>query len=146
MTLMTQAQTKVCMSYAEYKANQWKPYESLTEDKMPDSCRIKYDGIDFSIKTDDKSINEKIKKEVFLMNVDGQLFINSRPLRDEDGAVLPINRYTRALPYKGDKLLVVCYHVTLGDLLDVLNVGLDIGLLATGNTLPVRCSLLPTYC
>ena len=84
MTLMTQAQTKVCMSYAEYKANQWKPYESLTEDKMPDSCRIKYDGIDFSIKTDDKSINEKIKKEVFLMNVDGQLFINSRPLRDED--------------------------------------------------------------
>jgi len=132
MTLMTQAQTKVCMSYAEYKANQWKPYESLTEDKMPDSCRIKYDGIDFSIKTDDKSINEKIKKEVFLMNVDGQLFINSRPLRDEDGAVLPINRYTRALPYKGDKLLVVCYHVTLGDLLDVLNVGLDIGLLATG--------------
>ena len=84
MTLMTQAQTKVCMSYAEYKANQWKPYESLTEDKMPDSCRIKYDGIDFSIKTDDKIINEKIKKEVFLMNVDGQLFINSRPLRDED--------------------------------------------------------------
>lgn len=132
MSLMTQAQTKVCMSYADYKANQWKPYESLTEDKQPDSCRIKYDGIDFSIKTDDKKINEKIKKDVFLINVDGQLFINSRPLRDEDGVVLPINRYTRALPYQGNKLLVVCYHVTLGDLLDVLNVGLDIGLLATG--------------
>lgn len=30
--------------------------------------------------------------------------------------VLPINRYTRTLPYKKGKLCVVCYHVTLGDL------------------------------
>ncbi|MBO5626340.1 MAG: hypothetical protein J5953_11195, partial [Prevotella sp.] len=37
--LTSQAQTKVCMSYDDFKANKWKPYESLTDDKKPDSCR-----------------------------------------------------------------------------------------------------------
>jgi hypothetical protein len=133
MALTAQAQVKVCMSYADFAADKWKPYEQLTDDKKPDSCRIKYDGVDFSIKTDDKEVNQIIKKEVFLMSVDNQLFINSRTLRDEDGDVLPISGYTRALPYKGNKLCVICYKVTLGDLLDLVNVGLDIGLLATGH-------------
>lgn len=133
MAMTMQAQTKVCMSYADFKANQWKPYESLTEDRQPDSCRVKYDGIEFSIKTDDKEINQKIKKDVFMMSIDNQLFINSRTLRDDDGAVLPISHYTRALPYKDGKLCVVCYKVTLGDVLDVVNIGLDVALLATGH-------------
>jgi len=133
LTATVQAQVKICSSYDEYKAKQWKPYESLTEDRKPDSCRIKYDGMEFSIKTDDKEINQKLKKDVLLMSVDGQLFINSKPLRDEDGAVLPISHYTRALPYKGGKLLVISYHVTLGSVLELVNVGLDIGLIATGH-------------
>ena len=128
-----QAQTKVCMSYADFKSNQWKPYESLTEDKKPDSCRVKYNGMEFSIKTDDKEVNKVIKNDVFIMSIDNQLFVNSRTLRDDDGAVLPISNYTRAMPYKGDKLCVVCYKVTLTDVLDVVNIGLDIGLLATGH-------------
>lgn len=133
VALMTQAQTKVCMSYADFVAGQWKPYESLTEDKKPDSCRVKYDGMEFSIKTDDKEVNQIIKKNVFLMSIDNQLFINQRTLRDGDGAVLPVNNYLRALPYKDGKLCVVCYKVTLGDVLDLVNVGLDIALLATGH-------------
>ncbi|MCR4583697.1 MAG: hypothetical protein K5764_09140 [Prevotella sp.] len=128
-----QAQVEVCMSYDDYKADQWKPYETLTEDRKPDSCRIKYDGTEFTIRTDDKEINQMIKKDIFMMSVDGQLFINSKPLRDEDGCVLPINRYTRAMPYKDGKLLVISYHVTLGSVLDLVNIGLDIGLLATGH-------------
>ena len=131
--MTVQAQVMVCMNYDDFKADKWKPYESLTEDKKPDSCRIKYDGIEFSIKTDDKDINNIIKKDVLLMSVDGQLFINSKPLRDDDGNVLPISRYTRALPYKDGKLCVICYRVTLGDVLDLVNIGLDIGLLATGH-------------
>ena len=67
MALTAQAQVKVCMSYADFAADKWKPYEQLTDDKKPDSCRIKYDGVDFSIKTDDKEVNQIIKKEVFLM-------------------------------------------------------------------------------
>jgi len=133
LPLLAEAQTKVCMSYADFKANQWKPYESLTEDKKPDSCRVKYDGIEFTIKTDDKVVNKMIKDDVFIMSIDKQLFINSRTLRDDDGAVLPISHYTRALPYKGGKLCVVCYKVTLGDVLDMVNIGLDIALLATGS-------------
>lgn len=133
LPLLAEAQTKVCMSYADFKANQWKPYESLTEDKKPDSCRVKYDGIEFTIKTDDKEVNKIIKDDVFIMSIDKQLFINSRTLRDDDGAVLPISHYTRALPYKGGKLCVVCYKVTLGDVLDMVNLGLDIALLATGS-------------
>jgi len=133
LPLLAEAQTKVCMSYADFKANQWKPYESLTEDKKPDSCRVKYDGIEFTIKTDDKEVNKIIKDDVFIMSIDKQLFINSRTLRDDDGAVLPISHYTRALPYKGGKLCVVCYKVTLGDVLDMVNIGLDIALLATGS-------------
>jgi len=133
LPLLAEAQTKVCMSYADFKANQWKPYESLTEDKKPDSCRVKYDGIEFTIKTDDKEVNKMIKDDVFIMSIDKQLFINSRTLRDDDGAVLPISHYTRALPYKGGKLCVVCYKVTLGDVLDMVNIGLDIALLATGS-------------
>lgn len=82
------------MSYDDFKANKWKPYESLTNDKKPDSCRIQYDGMEFSIKTDDKEVNQIIKNDVFLISVDGQLFINSRKLRDDDGAVLPISKYT----------------------------------------------------
>ena len=131
--LTSQAQTKVCMSYDDFKANKWKPYESLTNDKKPDSCRIQYDGMEFSIKTDDKEVNQIIKNDVFLISVDGQLFINSRKLRDDDGAVLPISKYTRALPYKDGKLCVISYKVTLGDVLDLVNLGLDIGLLATGH-------------
>ncbi len=133
LTLTVQAQVKVCMNYDDFRANQWKPYESLTEDRKPDSCRIKYDGTDFSIKTDDKVINEKIKKEVLLMSVDGQLFVNTKPLRDENGNVLSMNRFARALPYKDGKLLVISYHVSLGSVLDLVNIGLDIGLLATGH-------------
>ena len=131
--LTSQAQTKVCMSYDDFKANKWKPYESLTNDKKPDSCRIQYDGMEFSIKTDDKEVNQIIKNDVFLISVDGQLFINSRKLRDDGGAVLPISKYTRALPYKDGKLCVISYKVTLGDVLDLVNLGLDIGLLATGH-------------
>jgi len=127
------AQVKVCMSYDDYKANQWKPYESLTEDKQPDSCRIKYDGQNFIIKTNDKEVNNIIKKDVFLMSVDGQLFINSKMLRDQNNGVLPVNHFLRALPYKGDKLLVVSYHVSLGTVLDLVNIGLDVALIATGH-------------
>lgn len=68
------------------------------------------------------------------MQIDKQLFINQRFLRDEDGGILPVNNYLRALPYKGNKLCVVSYHVTLGDVLDLVNIGLDIALLATGHT------------
>lgn len=132
--LTAQAQTKFCKSYAEYKAGQWKAYEELIPGKEPDSLRVKYDGQDFTLKTTDKEVNSVIKKEVFLMCVDNQLFVNQRFLRDQDGVILPVNNYLRALPYKGDKLLVVSYHVTLGDVLDLVNIGLDIGLLATGHT------------
>lgn len=134
MPLMIEAQVKVCMNYNDFKAGNWKPYESLIEGKEPDSVRIKYDGQQFVIKTGDKEVNTVIKKEVFLMSIDNQLFVNQRPLRDEDGGILPVNDYLRALPYKGGKLCVVSYKVTLGDVLDLVNVGLDIALLATGHT------------
>ena len=38
------------------------------------------------------------------MSIDGQLFINQHMLRDDDGNVLPVNHYLRALPYKGGNL------------------------------------------
>ncbi len=66
--MSVQAQTKLCMSYADFKAGQWKPYESITEDRKPDSCRVKYDGIEFSIKTDDKEPNAKGKIIMTRMN------------------------------------------------------------------------------
>ena len=119
MALNAQAQTKFCNSYAEYKTNQWKPYADLIPEKEPDSIRVKYDGQDFTLKTSDKEVNKVIKHDVFMMQIDKQLFINQRFLR---------------LPYKGNKLLVVSYHVTLGDVLDLVNIGLDIALLATGHT------------
>ena len=128
------AQVKVCMSYADYKADRWKPYTDLIEGKEPDSCRVQYDGIDFKFKTDDKEVNKVIKHDVFLMSLDKQLFVNQHMLRDEDGNILPVNNYLRALPYKGGKLCVVSYKVTLGDVLDLVNIGLDITLLATGHT------------
>lgn len=131
---MAQAQVKVCMNYGDFKADHWKPYTDLIEGKEPDSCRIKYDGQQFTIKTGDKEVDNVIKKEVFLMSIDNQLFVNQRTLRDEDGGILPVSNYLRALPYKGGKLCVVSYHVTLGDLLDLVNIGLDIALLATGHT------------
>ena len=129
-----QAQTKYCTSFADYKAGQWKPYEDLIPGKEPDSIRVKYDGQDFTLKTSDKEVNKVIKHDVFMMQIDKQLFINQRPLRDEDGGILPVNNFLRALPYKGDKLLVVSYKVTLGDVLDLVNIGLDVALLATGHT------------
>ena len=129
-----QAQVKVCMNYADFKADKWKPYTDLIEGKEPDSCRVKYDGTDFTFKTSDKEVNKVIKHDVFLMSVDNQLFANQRMLRDEDGNILPVNNYLRALPYKGGKLCVVSYKVTLGDVLDLVNIGLDVALLATGHT------------
>jgi len=129
-----QSQTKFCKSYAEYKAGQWKPYEDLIPDKEPDSIRIKYDGQDFTLKTSDKEVNKVIKHDVFMMQIDKQLFINQRPLRDEDGGILPVNNFLRAIPYQSNKLLVVSYKVTMGDVLDLVNIGLDVALLATGHT------------
>lgn len=134
VALTAQAQTMFCKSYADYKAGQWKPYEDLIPGKEPDSLRVKYDGQNFTLKTSDKEVNNVIKKEVFLMSIDKQLFINQRFLRDQNNGILPVNNYLRALPYKDNKLLVVSYHVTLGDVLDLVNIGLDIGLLATGHT------------
>ena len=52
----------------------------------------------------------------------------------DDGIILPVNNYLRAIPYKGGKLCVVCYHSSAGDLLDLVNIGLDVALLATGHT------------
>ena len=133
-SLTAHAQTKYCTSYADYKANQWKPYENLIPGKEPDSINVKYDGQNFTLKTSDKEVNKVIKQDVFMMQIDNQLFINQRPLRDENGGILPVNNYLRALPYKDGKLLVVSYHVTMGDVLDLVNIGLDIALLATGHT------------
>ena len=132
--MTVQAQVKVCMNYGDFKADKWKPYTDLIEGKEPDSCRVKYDGIDFTFKTSDKEVNKVIKQDVFLMSVDNQLFVNQRMLRDEDGAILPVSNFLRALPYKGGKLCVVSYKVTLGDVLDLVNIGLDVSLLATGHT------------
>ena len=134
VAMTAQAQVKVCWNYADFKADNWKPYEELIPGKEPDSCRVKFDGQDFSIKTADKEVNKVIKKDVFMMSIDNQLFINQRTLRDDDGVILPVNNYLRAMPYKDGKLLVVCYHTTLGDVLDLVNIGLDIALLATGHT------------
>ncbi len=134
MALTAQAQTMFCNSYANYKANQWKPYADLIPEKEPDSIRVQYDGQDFTLKTSDKDVNKVIKHDVFMMQIDKQLFINQRFLRDEDGVILPVNNYLRALPYKGNKLCVVSYHVTMGDVLDLVNIGLDIALLASGHT------------
>ena len=134
MNLTVQAQVKVCMNYDDFKADKWKPYTDLIEGKEPDSCRVKYDGTDFTFKTSDKEVNKVIKHDVFLMSVDNQLFANQRMLRDENGGILPVNNYLRALPYKDGKLCVVSYKVTMGDVLDLVNIGLDIALLATGHT------------
>ena len=81
MALNAQAQTKFCNSYAEYKTNQWKPYADLIPEKEPDSIRVKYDGQDFTLKTSDKEVNKVIKHDVFMMQIDKQLFINQRFLR-----------------------------------------------------------------
>ena len=89
VSLTSQAQTKFCKSYADYKAGQWKPYEELIPGKEPDSIRIKYDGQDFTLKTSDKEVNKVIKHDVFMMQIDKQLFINQRPLRDENGGKHP---------------------------------------------------------
>jgi len=132
--MTVQAQVKACMNYDDFKADKWKPYTDLIEGKEPDSCRVKYDGTNFTFKTSDKEVNKVIKHDVFLMSVDGQLFANQHMLRDENGNILPVNNYLRALPYKGGKLCVVSYKVTLGDVLDLVNIGLDVALLATGHT------------
>ena len=134
MALTVHGQTKFCTSYADYKAGLWKSYNDLIPDKEPDSIRVKYNGQDFSLKTSDKEVNKVIKQDVFMMQIDNQLFINQRFLRDENGGILPVNNYLRALPYKDGKLCVVSYHATLGDVLDLVNIGLDIALLATGHT------------
>ena len=60
MAIAAQAQTKFCMSYADYKANKWQPYEQLIPGKEPDSIRVKYDGQDFTLKTSDKEVNKVI--------------------------------------------------------------------------------------
>ena len=132
--MKAQAQVKVCMNYADFKADKWKPYTDMIEGKELDSCRVKYDGTDFTFKMSDKEVNKVIKHDVFLMSVDNQLFVNKRMLRDEDGNFLPVNNYLRALPYKDGKLCVVSYKVTLGDVVDLVNIGLDVALLATGHT------------
>ena len=134
INLTVQAQVKVCMNYADFKADNWKPYTDLIEGKEPDTCRVKYDGIDFTFKTSDKEVNKVIKHNVFLLSLDKQLFANQHMLRDENGGILPVNNFLRALPYKGGKLCVVSYKVTMGDVLDLVNIGLDIALLATGHT------------
>ena len=134
INLSALAQVKICMSYDDFVAGQWKPYDDLIPGKEPDSVRVKYDGMDFTLKTSDKEVNKVIKKDVFMMSIDNQLFINQRTLRDDDGVILPVNNFLRALPYKDGKLCVVCYHSTLGDLLDLVNIGLDVALLATGHT------------
>jgi hypothetical protein len=134
INLTVQAQVKVCMNYADFKADNRKPYTDLIEGKEPDTCRVKYDGIDFTFKTSDKEVNKVIKHDVFLLSLDKQLFANQHMLRDENGGILPVNNFLRALPYKGGKLCVVSYKVTMGDVLDLVNIGLDIALLATGHT------------
>ena len=115
VAMTMQAQTKACMSYDDFKADKWKSYEDLIPGKEPDSVRVKYDGMDFSLKTIDKEVNKVIKKDVFIMSIDNQLFINQRTLRDDDGVILPVNNYLRALPYKDGKLCVVCYHSSAGE-------------------------------
>ena len=90
MALTAQAQTMFCTSFADYKAKQWKPYADLIPEKEPDSIRVKFDGQNFILKTADKEVNKFIKQDVFMMQVDNQLFINQRFLRDEDGGILPI--------------------------------------------------------
>ena len=72
MALNAQAQTKFCNSYADYKTNQWKPYEELIPGKEPDSINVKYDGQDFKLRTSDKEVNNVIKKDVFMMTIDKQ--------------------------------------------------------------------------
>ena len=83
ISLTSQAQTKFCTSYADYKTGQWKPYEELIPGKEPDSIRIKYDGKNFILRTSDKEVNKAIKNDVFMMQIDKQLFINQCPLRDD---------------------------------------------------------------
>ncbi len=97
VSLTSQAQTKFCKSYADYKAGQWKPYEELIPGKEPDSIRVKYDGQDFTLKTSDKEVNKAIKHDVFMMQIDKQLFITS--VRCATRTVASCPSTTSCVPY-----------------------------------------------
>ena len=138
MPMMMMAQgAKYCMTYADYKANNWKTVESLVNGRTEQMPQIKQDGGEYKVKSGDKDADRILKKEAFAITFGKQLYVNCRNLRYDD-VILDTQNYVQAYPYAGNKLLIAVYHINDGAFL--LGLGADVASVFTplGTSIALR--------
>lgn len=121
--MMMAQSAKYCMTYSDYKTNQWNTIESLVNGRSDMMPQIKMDETDYKVKSGDKEADRILKKEVFAISFGKQLYVNCRNLRHND-IILDTQRYVQAYPYAGNKLLIAVYHINDGAFL--LGLGADV--------------------
>ena len=72
-----QAQTRYCMSYADYQADNWEELDSLHVKEMSNGRRL-FGCNDFKLTTGNDSLDKVIKKDVFAVFYNDTLLINCR--------------------------------------------------------------------
>ncbi len=72
-----QAQTRYCMSYADYQADNWEELDSLHVKEMSNGRRL-FGCNDYKLTTGNDSLDKVIKKDVFAVFYNDTLLINCR--------------------------------------------------------------------
>ncbi len=124
LPLISQAEVyKVCMTYADFVADNWVSIDSLVDGRTLRMPQMKYEDGCYKIKTGDKMADQILKKQAFAVSFGKQLYVNCRNLRDDD-VILDVSGYTQAYRYDGNKLCAAVYHINSGA--TFLSLGADI--------------------
>jgi hypothetical protein len=99
------AQCRYCNSYEDYVAGRWQPLDTIYFDQHSKSHQVWWGGSDFTLKTGDKALDKKLKKEVFAVMQADTIYVNCRNLRYEKARFG--NGYSRAIRMGQNDLLFV---------------------------------------
>ncbi len=125
------APAKYCLSYADFKADNWIDVDSLEFHKRTASQKAWAGGTDFNFKTADKELMKTIKKKAFAVVFDDSLFVNSHGLKHKGQAFG--NGYVKGYRLSGGRIVFLYSYVSMGKSIGLgVSAGIGVGFGAIG--------------
>ena len=105
MTMTVVAQSKYCLSFADYQADRWIALDTLYLKAHSNARQAWWGGNDFKLTTGNKELDDKIKNDVFAITYHDSIFVNCKNM-SYDGQRFG-KGYTLAFPYGNNGLCFI---------------------------------------
>ena len=119
--VMTKAQVKYCMTFADFVADQWEQADGASVEPISAAKRRLVQSSDFHIVSGDKSLSDMLNNKAYAV-MDGQtLYVNCRHYRYQGIQFGP--GYAYGFRYDGNKICIVNRKIGKGELMAIGAIG-----------------------